>query len=243
MNQQWPVPQLGNDVVQTGVWHLSLPIFTGLGSSEMHMEKGCSGRPLTSRRFLLKSPTNMNWCLLYSSYLTFTSLPQNVFIILSYNFLRREIFLFYFYFFSKNKNISAIDFQVTSYQGLHLSPRCFSWPQSDPKCYLGGKELRAVSGCSHSQTSAHPNSIPGVHCTSSPHSNTRGQQGRKPKVFLRHLQLVWIIREPFGCMGGIHTFFLGERQLGLHTDIWKENTAGKTMFSSSLGLCLHLSCL
>lgn len=149
----------------------------------------------------------------------------------------------FIFFFSKNKNISAIDLQVTSYQGLHLSPCCFSWLQSDPKCYLGGKELRAVSGCSHSQTSAHPNSIPGVHCTSPPYSNTRGQQGRKPKVFLRHLHLVWIIREPFGRMGGIHTFFLGERQLGLHADIWEENTAGKKMFSSSLGLCLHLSCL
>lgn len=140
--------------------------------------------------------------------------------------------------FQKEKHSPVVYLQASFYQGLHLSPCCFSWLQSDLKCSVDGKELRAISGCSHSQTSAHPNSIPGVCYTSQLHSNTQGQQGRMGKLFPRHLHLVLIVREPFGCMGGIHTFAPGKRRLGLHADIfWEENTAGKMRFSSSLGLC------
>ena len=113
--------------------------------------------------------------------------------------------------FQKEKHIPVVYLQASSYQGLHLSPCCFSRLQSDLKCSVNGKELRAISGCSHSQTSAHPNSIPGVRYTSQLHSNTQGQQGRTGKLFLRHLHLVLIVREPFGCMGGIHTFALGKK--------------------------------
>lgn len=110
--------------------------------------------------------------------------------------------------FQKEKHIPVVYLHASFYQGLHLSPCCFSWLQSDLKCSVDGKELRASASCSHRQTSAHSDSIPGMRYTSQLHSNTQGQRGRN---FLRHLHLVLIVREPFGCMGGIHTFAPGKK--------------------------------
>lgn len=126
---------------------------------------------------------------------------------------------------SKNKSlIPAINVQASSYQGLHVSPH--SWLQSDLKRLSAGKELAAVSGCSHSQTSAHPKSTPGAHHTSHLHSNTQEWQGRKAREFLGLFCLDLMVREPAGY--GWHSTRLPweKKWCGLHLaggEHWWEN--------------------
>lgn len=139
--------------------------------------------------------------------------------------------------FQKEKHIPIVYLQAShSYQGLHLSPLLPLCLQSGLKCSVDRRELRAISGCSHSQTSAHPNSIPDVQYTSQLHSNTQGKNREtisQAFTFGSNSQGVF-------WMHGWHPHFCpgNKRHFGLHADIfWEKNTAGKMRFSSSLGLC------
>lgn len=139
--------------------------------------------------------------------------------------------------FQKGKHIPRVYLQASnSYQGLHLPPLLPLCLQSDLKCSVDRRELRAIPGCSHSQTSAHPNSIPDGQYTSQLHSNT---QGKNRETVSQAFTFGFNSQGAFWMHGWHPHFCPGKKQwLGLHTDIfWEMDTAGKKRFSSSLGLC------
>lgn len=138
--------------------------------------------------------------------------------------------------FQKEKHIPTLYLQAShSYRGLHLSPLLPLRLQSDLKCSVDRRELGAISGCSHSQTSAHPNSIPDVQYTSQLHSNT--QQKNRETISLA-FTFGFNSQRAFWMHGWYPHFCPGnKRHLGLHADIfWETDTGGKMWFSSSLRL-------
>lgn len=139
--------------------------------------------------------------------------------------------------FQKENHVPTVYLWASnSCQGLHLSPLLPLCLQSDLKCSVDRRELRAISGCSHSQTSAHPNSIPDMQYTSQLHSNT---QGRSRETISQAFTFGFNSQGAFWMHGWHPCFCPGKkRRLGLHADIfWEMDTTGKMRFSSSLGLC------
>lgn len=67
---------------------------------------------------------------------------------------------------------------------------------------------------------------------STPPSFTATHSKRTGKQFLWHLHLVLIAREPFGCMGGIHTFALGIKGVlgSMLTSSGRQTLVGKCGF-------------